>query len=134
MAKSTWGSSPSDSGTRNPGVTITPPTQQGPVTTTSHRTAGQGERALAWIEAATFASVTYDLHRSYVDRDGDVWFFEDTISAEDGTWHMSSSADCYLNSLADVVLHWGPLKPYGHRAHFTPCGLADGYGWTEGQS
>lgn len=68
------------------------------------------------MEAATFAGVLYD-HRSYTDRDGSVWFFEDTISAEDGTWHMSSSSDCYLNSLADVVLHWGPLRPYSRRRH-----------------
>lgn len=78
---------------------------------------GRGVRALTSADAATFAGVTYDLNRSYTDRDGDVWFFEDTISAEDGTWHMSSSSDGCLNSLADVVLHWGPLKPHGHRPH-----------------
>jgi hypothetical protein len=81
------------------------------------RVTAQGERSLAWTEAATFSGVTYDLNRSYTDRDGDVWFFEDTISAEDGTWDMSSSADCYKNSLADVVLNWGPLKPHGRRSH-----------------
>ncbi|MEU5660044.1 phiSA1p31-related protein [Streptomyces sp. NPDC047737] len=80
----------------------------------------QGEAAsLGWIEtavlagAATFAGVTYDPNRSYMDRDGAVWFFSDTISEEDGTWHLTSSADCYKNSLADVVLYWGPLRPYG---------------------
>jgi hypothetical protein len=66
-------------------------------------------------DPASFAGVTYELNRSYIDWTGSVWFFEDTISAEDGTWHMSSSADCYLNSLADVVVNWGPIKAWGHR-------------------
>jgi hypothetical protein len=72
---------------------------------------------LAWIEAATFAGVVYDLRRSYTDRNGSLWFFEDTTSTEDGTWYMSSSSDCYNHSLADVVLHWGPLKPHGYSHH-----------------
>ncbi|MFD9427725.1 MULTISPECIES: phiSA1p31-related protein [unclassified Streptomyces] len=70
---------------------------------------------------ATFANVTYDLNSSYVDRDGDVWFFEDTISAEDGTWEMRSSADCEAYSLADVILWWGPLKAYGRRPTTSPA-------------
>ncbi|WP_331756645.1 phiSA1p31-related protein [Streptomyces decoyicus] len=71
-------------------------------------------------DPATFAGITYDMNCAYEDRNGDVWFFEDTINAQDDTWNMSSSADCYLNSLADVVLHWGPLKPHGRRPHHGP--------------
>lgn len=60
-------------------------------------------------DAFTFAGIAYDPQSSYTDRTGAVWFFEDTVSVEDGTQHMSSSADCYQNSLADVVVEWGPL-------------------------
>lgn len=58
---------------------------------------------------ATFAGVTYDLNSSYRDRTGSVWRFEDTISSQDGTWNMRTSDHCYVESLADVVLNWGPL-------------------------
>jgi hypothetical protein len=61
-------------------------------------------------DPATFAGITYDLNSSYTDRSGSLWFFEDTISAKDGTWHMRTSGHCYVESLADVVLNWGPLK------------------------
>ncbi|MEV7929651.1 phiSA1p31-related protein [Kitasatospora sp. NPDC088779] len=56
-----------------------------------------------------YQGTTYDIGSSYSDRDGTVWFFEDTVSSEDGTPHVSSSADAYLNSLARVIKEWGPL-------------------------
>ncbi|MGW3400172.1 phiSA1p31-related protein [Streptomyces zhihengii] len=61
-------------------------------------------------DPAEFAGITYDLNSSYTDRDGTLWFFEDSISEADGTWHMRGSDHCYVESLAEVVLHWGPLK------------------------
>lgn len=67
-------------------------------------------------DPATFAGITYDLNSSYTDRDGTVWFFEDTISSADGTWDMRGSDHCYVESLAEVVLNWGPLKLHGTRS------------------
>ncbi|MFB7359655.1 phiSA1p31-related protein [Streptomyces gardneri] len=61
-------------------------------------------------DSAVFAGVTYDLNSSYTDRTGSVWRFEDTVSDADRTWDMSSSDHCYKESLADVVLNWGPLR------------------------
>lgn len=61
-------------------------------------------------DPAAFAGITYDLNSSYKDRTGSIWSFEDTISSEDGTWCMRTSDHCYVESLAEVVLHWGPLK------------------------
>jgi hypothetical protein len=62
------------------------------------------------IDPLEFTGVTYDLNSSYVDRTGSVWSFDDTISAVDGTWDMRTSDHCYAESLADVILNWGPLK------------------------
>jgi hypothetical protein len=67
-------------------------------------------------DPATFAGITYDLNSSYTDRDGTLWSFEDSISSEDGTWHMRGSDHCYVESLAEVVLNWGPLKLHGTRS------------------
>jgi hypothetical protein len=64
---------------------------------------------------ATFAGITYDLNSSYTDQTGSVWSFEDTISSQDGTWDMRTSDHCYVESLADVVLNWGPLKVHATR-------------------
>lgn len=66
-------------------------------------------------DPATFAGVTYDLNSSYEDRTGSVWSFEDTISSQDGTWDMSTPDHCNVESLAEVVLHWGPLKLHATR-------------------
>lgn len=71
-------------------------------------------------DPATFAGVTYDLNSSYMDRTGAVWSFEDTVSSQDGTWDMRGSGHCYLESLAEVVLNWGPLKVHGTRSADSP--------------
>jgi hypothetical protein len=61
------------------------------------------------MSTVIYGGITYNMAASYEDRDGSVWFFEDTVSVEDGTPHLSSSSDAYLNSLAEVTRAWGPL-------------------------
>lgn len=61
----------------------------------------------------TFAGVAYGLNSSYTDRTGSVWRFDDTINASDGTRDMRCPDHCYVESLADVAMHWGPLKLHG---------------------
>jgi hypothetical protein len=98
----------------------------------------QGEQRLAATDGplkpltnpATFAGITYDLNSSYTDRDGALWSFEDTISAADGTWDMRGSDHCYVESLAEVVLNWGPLKLHGTRPKSSLFYRHDS--WTEG--
>ncbi|MFJ1939087.1 phiSA1p31-related protein [Kitasatospora sp. NPDC088160] len=71
-----------------------------------------------------YQGTTYDIGSSYSDRDGTVWFFEDTVSSEDGTPHVSSSADAYLNSLARVIKEWGPLTLHCAGRRATPASCA----------